>query len=144
MRRPARQVSQRGLLLLEAVLSAVVITTGLIFISRGLGGQLRAIRSVEEYDTLLSLARGKLAEFEAMRLSDRPLPPTRQGVFTEPFQEYQWEVSGRLREDETLTDLSGTPLAYEGVLTVSRFRPPSSAVRLPVIWPSDWIPETWR
>ena len=62
MGRPAKSSSRRGLLLVEAVLAAVVIAVGLVFISRGLAGQLRALRTVEEYDTLLSLGHGKLLE----------------------------------------------------------------------------------
>ena len=71
MKPPAKRASRRGLLLVEAVLSAVVIGVGLSFITRGLASQLRALRSVEEYDTLLSLARSTLQELEANGLLER-------------------------------------------------------------------------
>ncbi len=91
MKRPGRRASQQGLLLVEAVLSAVVIAVGLVFISRSLGGQLRALSTVEAYDTLLLLAQSKLAELEGWGLKQQPIPSQQlRGSFGEPYGGYRW------------------------------------------------------
>ncbi len=160
MVRPAECSSQRGLLLVEAVLSAVVIAAGLVFISRGLTSQLKALRAIDEYETLRSLAHGKLLELEAERLSGTP--PTEEragGSFGIPSETasgtaYQWKVVA-VRRAELDTDSYGQPLFSEVTLTVRQAPPPndvvggqagadrSPTVTLSAIWPTDWIPAEW-
>ena len=137
MKRRLKLVSRRGLLLVEAVLSAVVIATGLAFISRGLGGQLGAIRRVEEHDTLVSLAQGKLSELEAARLAGRALPPDRAGDFEEPSRDYHWQIEAS-PSDQWL-DQDGRPLATDVTVTVQRTNSPKAGVRLRAVWPADWV-----
>ena len=67
MKRPAKWYSRQGLLLVEAVLSAVIMAAVLVFISRGLGGQLRALRTLQDYDALCALAESTLERWEAER-----------------------------------------------------------------------------
>jgi len=147
MGRPATSPSQRGLLLVEAGLCAVVIAVGLVFISRGLANQLKALRTVDEYETLLSLAHGKLSELEAQRLAGIPQPPGRpEGSFemadeTSSTSEYQWSVAAVRREDLDV-DTDGRPLFSNVTLTVRRQDDErrSSAVSLFAIWPTAWVP----
>ena len=149
MTRQAKRSSQRGLLLVEAVLSAIVIAVGLVFISRGLGSQLRAIHTVEEYETLLSLAHGKLAEFETQRLVQPTQPMSVEGTFDEPYQAYRWTLSATPRDGDTeWKDTVGTPLTSDVTLTVEQTGDASTTqpgrqappmVRLRAVWPSDWI-----
>ncbi len=161
MGRPATSPSQRGLLLVEAGLCAVVIAVGLVFISRGLANQLKALRTVNEYETLLSLAHGKLSELEAQRLAGIPPPPGRpEGSFemadeASSTSEYQWSVAAVRREDLDV-DKEG-PIFSEITLTVRRqgdLPAPrrqagqagerrSSAVSLFAIWPTAWVPVEW-
>jgi hypothetical protein len=162
MGRRATWSSQRGLLLLEAGLSAVVIAVGLVFISRGLTNQLGALRAVGEYETLLSLAHGKLSELEAKRLEFEGIPPPpggSEGSFetsgdASSGSEYQWTVSAARREDLDV-DAQGQPLFSEVTLTVRRLSaepvggaPAGDASRSPVvvvsaIWPAAWVPAEW-
>jgi hypothetical protein len=135
MRRPARLGSRRGLLLVEAVLSAVVIAAGLVFINRALGGQLAALRRVEETDAALALARGKLLELESLRLAGTA-PSTVTGEFDEPFAGYRWALSTGVRPDLVKDD--GTSLAADASVTVEREGPPASAATLTAVWPSAW------
>ncbi|OGX28665.1 MAG: hypothetical protein A3B78_01000 [Omnitrophica WOR_2 bacterium RIFCSPHIGHO2_02_FULL_67_20] len=135
MRRPARLGSRRGLLLLEAVLSAVVVVVGLVFITRALGGQLGALRRIEEADATLALARGKLLEWESRRLAGLP-PADREGAFDEPFAGYRWVLSAEPRADVTKTD--GSPAAADATLTVERESPPASSTTLTAVWPANW------
>lgn len=135
MMRRARCDSRRGLLLVEAVLSAVVIAVGLTFISRGLGGQLRAIRTVEEQQVLLALAHGKLLALEAELASGRPLPAELAGTFEEPYAAYRWQAAVAARED--LADPDGNPLASDVTVTVERDQPAAS-LRLGAVWPREW------
>lgn len=139
MKRPARFSSRSGLLLVEAVLSAVVIAVGLVFITRGLASQLKAVRTLEERETLLALARWKLTELESGFLFGRPLPPDLQGEFAEPFQAYQWSLAFDPRKDLTDTQ-DGTSLASDVTLTVTREEPPSSSVTLGAVWLKSWLP----
>jgi len=131
------------------VLSAVVIAVGLVFISRGLSNQLSALRAQEEYETLVSLARRALIQFEALQTVARP--PTaaplellpRTGTFEEPYEDYQWEFSTRLMDEPAMGVGSDDPLPTQVTVAVRRNEGPSPVVRLTAIWPTDWIPATW-
>ena len=133
--RRARCVSSQGLLLVEAVPSAVVIAVGLAFISRGLASHLRAIRTVEEQPVLLSLAHGKLLSLEAELASGRPAPAELAGTFEEPYAAYRWQAAVAARED--VADSDGNPLASDVTVTVERTEPPAS-LRLGAVWPREW------
>ena len=137
MKRPVKHSSSRGFLLVEAVLSAVVIAVGLVFISRGLSSPLRAIRTVEEYDVLLALARGKLLELEGEQIFGFPAPADLTGAFEEPSRDYRWIITAQPRGD--MSDPAGKPLTSDVSLTVARERAPTSVVRLGAIWHSEWI-----
>lgn len=138
MKRPATSSSARGLLLVEAVLSAAVIAVGLVFISRGLSGQLRALRAVEEHETLLALAHRKLLELETVRSAARPVPPNREGLFAPPDDGTRWAMSAAAREEEE----PGDPLA-DITVTVKRAAMPSTAVSLSAVWRADQVPAEW-
>ena len=150
MPRRAKCSSRRGLLLIEAVLSAVVIAAGLVFITRGLASQLKALRTVEEREVLLSLAHRKLDELEAQRLAGLQStegPP--EGLFEMPdgkpaAVDYQWMVHATLREDLE-ADAEGQPLFSEVTLIVRHGsgEQGSSAVTLSAIWPTTWVPQAW-
>ncbi|MBI2093739.1 MAG: hypothetical protein HYT88_03340 [Candidatus Omnitrophica bacterium] len=142
MPRQAKLHSTQGLLLVEAVLSAVVIAVGLVFIGRSFSSQLRAISTIEEYEMLLELARGKLLELETKRVA-RPIPSEESysGNFPAPHEAYGWEVSAQLRED--LADEAGEVWAGEVTLLVQRLQGNSKQIRLQSIWPVTWIPEEW-
>ncbi|MBI3083390.1 MAG: hypothetical protein HYY90_03405 [Candidatus Omnitrophica bacterium] len=159
MSRRARCSSSRGLLLVEAVLSAVVIAVGLVFISQGLSSQLKALRTMEEYDTLLALARRKWLELEAERLSHLPVAQeARAGSFdaqgTGGFDTgYRWTIAA-IRRPQLGMSSGGSPLFSEVTLTIRRAVTPnagaaagnerrSAAVILAAIWPSEWVPEEW-
>ncbi len=141
MRRPARATSA-GLLLVEAVISAVVIAVGLVFVSRALSGQLRALKRLEESAVLLALAEGKLREIEAacpLQPSAAP-DPQRAGTFDEPSTNYQWELTV-----EPASDQGGAeemPLSTV-TIAVQRREPASGAVRLSMAWPTEWA-DRWR
>jgi hypothetical protein len=124
------------------VLSTVVIAVGLVFVSRALSGQMKALQVVGEYDALLALAQGKLLELEAQRLSGSPLPVAREGSFPEPYQGYEWRFAAADREADPL-DEDGKPLSSEVTLTVQRADRGASAIRLSAMWPIDWVPDAW-
>src|SRR3989338_4296495 len=136
MARQAQRSSAQGLLLIEAVLAAVVVAVGLAYITRGLGTQLRELRSIVEYDRLASLAQGKLLELEARPLSGGLLSAADQeGAFDEPYAAYQW---GILLGDEFNDD--DEPMAREITIEVKRAEGSSTTVTLHALWPIDWIP----
>ena len=139
MGRRARCSSQRGLLLVEAVLSAVVIGVGLAFISRSLSGQLKALAAVEDYETLSTLARERLTELEDAALRGLPPPSEASGTFDEPYDSYQWEVAAvPVQGVAGLEDEDSNPLASEVRVTVRRRKGPSPAVQLSAVWPIEW------
>ena len=139
MKRPAKYCSSAGLLLVEAVLSAVVIAVGLVFITRGLTGQLKALHMLEERETLVGLARWKLTELETTVLSGRPLPPELHGDFDEPYDTYQWSLTCSARPD--VTDKDGSSLASDVTLTVTRAQPPTASVTIGGVWLKTWLPQ---
>lgn len=157
MRRQDALRSRKGLLLVEAVLSAVIIASGLVFISRGLGSQLRALQRVEESETLLSLARGRLLELEAEGLVSGGEPiaeADKSGAFPEPYGAYQWEIrvdtpQGVIAATEDLMDpATQEPAARRVTVAVRRSQEAgrdrtSPTVTLSAIWPAAWIPDEW-
>jgi hypothetical protein len=136
MQQQRKLESRRGLLLVEAVLSAVVITLGLVFINRAMGGQLGAVRRIEHADETASLARRSLLEFEALCLAGPP-PAAREGTFDEPADAYRWAMSAEPRADLVRED--GTPEALTVAVRVERDAPGSSAI-VTALWPAAWVP----
>ena len=142
MQRLAKWSSPRGLLLVEAVLSAVVIAVGLVFISRGLSGQLKALRMTEEREVLCSLAGGKLLELESDRLARASHGAAMEGAFPDPYADYHWVLVATPRQGQfDLKDKDSTPLTSDVVLTVARRDAPASSVTLRAIWPAAWVPQ---
>ncbi|MBI3997146.1 MAG: hypothetical protein HY352_05755 [Candidatus Omnitrophica bacterium] len=139
--RPAKFASSQGLLLVEAVLSAVVIAVGLVFISRGLANQLKTLQRLEQYDGLLSLAREKLLELETDALTTHTLPPAKSGTCEAPFADYRWTITTKAYD--LLKDPSDQPLAREIILSI-RQGAGRTSVRLSALWPIEWIPSEWR
>ena len=136
--RQAKRRWRQGLLLLEAVLAAGVIATGLALVSRALGGQLSAIGRVEERDAALTLGRSKLDELEAARLAGLPASDDdRGGIFGEPFQDYAWSLRIDPRDDLTAAD--GSPLAVQATVTVRRSSADATFASLIAVWPVEWI-----
>ncbi len=125
----------RGLLLIEAILAAVVIAVGLVFVSRGLSSQLEALRTVEDYDTLMTLARSRLLTLEAERTAGRVTGHLNASEFDAPYQHYHWAI--------TTQSLGADTLYREVILTVRRSDGPSSVVQLSEVWPTEWVPEEW-
>lgn len=135
--------SRRGLLLVEAILSAVVISIGLVFITRGLGSQLNALRTIEEYDALAALAQSKFVELEGLRLAGRPLTLQDQaGTFKEPYEHYRWTISVAPRAEPT--DAQGAPLTKELTLVVQQANRHTASLKLTAVWPTDWVPPEWH
>ncbi len=139
MARPAKWRSRRGLLLVEAGLAAGGIAGGLGVFPRGFSSHVRALRTVEEYDILVPLARGKLHELEASRIfepktsSDAP-----SGEFAPPYDMYEWRVSAMLREEP-----GGESPTSRVELNVRRKTPPAYQVHLSTVWPTDEVPPGW-
>ena len=141
MRRQAKQRSQRGLLLVEAILSAVIIGIGLVFITRALAGQLASLRSVRQYDTLLDLAEEKLGELESQRLfnASSTTQPS-EGIFAEPFQSYHWRIKAQALV-QAASDKELPPVRIS--VTVWQGDKSGSAVSLSSLWPASWVSELW-
>ena len=147
MRQPAKWSSRQGFLLLEAILSAVVIAVGLVFISRALGSQLRAVGQVESYDVLLQLAHNKLQELEAERLSGlTPDTEPQQGKFSAPDETvsaYEWNISASHIAPETIDPDGKLQLAEVRVRVRSGKDASARSLTLRELWPKDWVPPGW-
>jgi hypothetical protein len=118
------------------MLAAVVIAVGLVFITRGFSSQLKALQTVQAYETLIMLARTRLLALEAERVARPIAEPLREGAFDAPYQQYRWSITTQPLEDE------GAPYR-EMILTVRRGEDSSSTVRLSSIWPTEWILDEW-
>ena len=137
MKRPARSSSTQGLLLVEAVLSAVVIATGLVFVTRGLSTPLHALRTLEEQRVVRALALRKLLELETGCRLARPVAPHRDGTFPAPYDGYQWTMAASPYDSATPETLK-IPLS-EVTVTVHHLGGSSAPARLFAIWPSEWV-----
>ena len=138
MAQPAKCCSQRGLLLVEAVICAVIIAVGLVAISRGLSSQLKALQSVGDYAVMTRLAHEMLTELERSLQVGQPPQRTRAGTFEPPDAVYAWSLEARVPEDQT----TAVPVTVV-TLSVRRADGTSSAVSLRAVWPSDRVPPEW-
>jgi len=134
--------SRQGLLLVEASLSAAVIAVGLVLVSRSLAGPLQALRTIEERETLRSLARERLLELQTRAASGGPLPAQMQGAFEAPDEGYAWSL--RTRPAAETAGADGEPAVTEVLVTVKRQAGGSSAVSLAGLWSTDRVPVEWR
>ena len=137
---PSRATSRSspGFLLVEAIVSAVVIAVALAFISRGLSSQLRVLGRLEQYQTVLALAHGKLLELEGVLLPGGSLETGLRGTFEDPHDAYQWEITTDPRQD--LLGEDDVPLASDVTLTVTHAQLPASSIRLGAVWLREWLP----
>jgi hypothetical protein len=120
------------------VLAAVVIATGLVFVSRSLGGQLNAVRSIEQYQLLTTLTQGKLDELQARVLAGLPLTAEdRRDSFQAPYENYRWELESRPRGD--VLGPEGTSVASDVTLTVSRIDGRPASFTLETVWLTEWL-----
>lgn len=142
MKRRAKWLFARGVLLVEAALSAVVIGVGLVFISQGLSNQLKALSSVESSAVLSSLAERCLLELDAERASGVPLSPSPMGRFASPDESYEWTLHAVPRVD--VVDKAGQPLMSHVTCAVRKEgqRRPVE-LRRSIIWRTSWVPATW-
>lgn len=126
---------ERGALLVEAVLSAVVIAVGLTFITRALGSQLNALQRVEEYAVLMELGQQAMRMLEVDVQTGKPPRGPHEGSFDEPYQAYQWKRSATELEDPDL------PLTVSRVtLSVRRSDHPGATYSVQAVWPSSLVP----
>ena len=122
----------------------MAIAVGLIFIERGLGSQLQALRAVREYDTLTALAHDKWLELETKRSAGRLQSEDRNGTFQAPAAAYQWHLDMTLRPD--MMDENHRPLTGDVILTVERTdrsEHGSPVLQVHAIWPVDNVPSEW-
>ena len=142
MKQPVKCFSARGVLLVEAALSAVVIGVGLVFISQGLSNQLKALTSIEEASVRSALAERRLVELDAERLAGSPLPPESSGRFDEPDHHYEWILKAVPRPD--VPDKDGQPLFSDVTCAVRKAAEPHPfEVRRTEIWRTAWVPSSW-
>lgn len=132
------QHPEQGALLVEAILSAVVIAVGLAFITRALGGQLKALQRVEEYAVLVELAQETMRTTEADVQAGRLPRGSREGAFPEPHAAYQWTLSAAALD---APDLAVS--ASRVTLSVFRADHPSSKFSVQAVWPSSVVPPEW-
>jgi len=122
----------------EAGLSAVVIAVGLVFITRALGSQLKALQRVEEYAVLTDLAQHALRTMDVDVQAGKPSRGPQDGSFDEPYQAYQWALSATALDDRDL------PFEMSRVtLSVQRTDRPASTFSVHAIWPTALVPQEW-
>ena len=150
MRRPARSPlrlspsskcvrrgGSRGILIVEAIISAVVIAVGLAFITRSFGTQLQALKAIEERAVLANLAQAAWLDVESA--VQRGVVPVQSSVgrFAEPFEQYE-----RIYAAVSLGD-DGLLATSEVSVTVRRAEGAGPAMTLRAVWPTALVPEFW-
>jgi len=128
--------AEHAFLLVEAMLTAVVIAVGLVFIGRGIGESLKALARFEERAHLVRLAEGLLGELETQAQHVPPLQAT-TGRLGAPDGAYAWTVATES------VDLEPDGIAMDSLtavtLTVQREADNAPAVRLQTVWPTSWL-----
>jgi len=111
---------------------------GLLFISRSIGGSLKVLSRVQQYERLLRLAESAFSRLEAEAQHTKSLAH-REGLFDPPDEGYRWTLTtGPLQLDQS--DIPTDTLTVV-TLTVSPSHATSPTVRLHTIWPSAWVTE---
>lgn len=108
---------------------------GLAGITVGLSNQLKAIRTVEDQNTLLMLARSKMTELEAGLLTNQIPEQIGPEDFPDPYGEFEWRVDvGTMPDPVFGLDVSVVQLIVDG---------PQSSITMEALWPTafivDWI-----
>ncbi len=124
--------SRRGLLLIEAIIASIVLTVGLVGITVGLSNQLKAIRVVEDQNTLLMLARTKLNELEAGLISNQIPEDIGPEDFAEPYEDFSWQVDiGTIDAEQVFgMDVSVVHIRVQGE---------KSSLTVDAYWPTEFI-----
>lgn len=118
-----------------------MIAVGLVFITRALGSQLQALKSLQVYHALLPLAEGKLAEMESRWLFGVSNPADREGSLDQAggvAAPDRWMLQASPRADLLKND-AGEALVDELLLSARHESPPQANVRLRTLWPSEWF-----
>ena len=124
-------LGRHAFLLVEATLAAAVIAVGLVFISRGISGSLKALTIIQQDDQLLHAAESTLNLLETHLPRFHTLP-----ISDERELGYRWHVS--IQPVPAPAEI--TPGAFRAVtLTVSPAKTPTPTISLHTIWPSSWF-----
>ena len=119
---------------MEAMLAAVAIAVGLVFISGGIGASLRALTRLQQADRRLRLAAMTLdqAEVEAQAFHGRA---ERVSCFDPPDAAYRWDLAVAPAQ----VSIDGETVPVSAVtLTVSGDGRERGATRLHTVWPAEW------
>ena len=139
MPRPATSLwneSQRGLLLVEAVLAAAAVATALVFLTRGLSTQLKAMQSLQAHEELGAVMHDVLVRQEAERAFLLPEEAGAEGTVESGTGRYQWTLATAACEG--VHDAQDRPLAVWTTLTAERADPPGRSGSVQTLWPLDW------
>ena len=128
----------RGFLLLEAILSAVVIATGLVLISRSLSSQLNALHAIDQYEALLPYAEHQWLEWEALRLATTAkATDPREGLVA--GTRVHWRVTAHQRPQEE----GASDEFFSDIHMIMSGEERERSLTMEVVWPSTWASEAW-
>ncbi|MBI3088237.1 MAG: hypothetical protein HYY91_05060 [Candidatus Omnitrophica bacterium] len=130
------RTGNKAFLLVEAVVTGVVMATGVAMVSRSLTTPLHALRRLQERDTLLRLADSALAALESRAMFDPPLA-VRHGVLEPPHERYEWTLRIAGESDGAARGLPEDCRAV--ALMLREIAPPASGVTLTSLWPREWV-----
>jgi hypothetical protein len=120
------------------VLSAVVIAVGLVFVSRALASEVKALRTVEEAAVVAWLAQNLMRELEGQVQDGRAPSRARSGTFDAPNTGYQWALSAAPIS-------AGGEEPSRGVVTlvIRRTGTQANVTAMRAVWPLEYIPGEW-
>ncbi len=130
--------SQRGLLLVEAILSAIIVAVGLVFVSRALSSEVNALHVVEESATVFPLADATLRAMNGVVQSGRAPGTKRDGTFDPPNAGYRWIASA-----QPLETGDAQPRYGMVTLTIRRVRDDAIMTFVRALWPMEFVPTEW-
>ena len=125
-------------MLTEAIIAAVVITVGIVMISRTFSTHLRALQSMQTYDERQALAYSVLDQMEQRLISGSVATGVRNMPFGQSDSGFGWSLFvGQPIEDEMGFKLSDVRVE------VASADPKIPKTILKTRWPSDRIPLEW-
>jgi type II secretory pathway pseudopilin PulG len=141
----------RGVLLVEASLTAAILGISLVLITRSLSSGLRALDQARRTEATLAFAQRMLRELELDAESSRRFQAEREAGTQPPSAaggyQFEWQVSVEpyAGPDELLNPPVTDPLPVARlILTVTeRSRRVPVKVSLTTLMLREWVPETW-
>jgi prepilin-type N-terminal cleavage/methylation domain-containing protein len=105
----------RGFTLIEVIIALSVFVIGIVLLFPLFSGALQMLGDIDSQTTVANLARGKMAEIEAVGFQSSPADVART-AFPDPYAAYDYQINWRPVGYDVAA--SANPILFEATLTI--------------------------